>query len=463
MEFKTFPKAMAITAAITLGVGFSFAQDVEIATWAGFRKGAASFTFDDGAPSHVSDAGPMFKKYNYKATFNLVVNWSPDWNGFQGLADEGHEIASHSNSHGNNMSGEEASSKTNIKGRINQKYGIITVAYPNCNVPNESAVLQNYIVGRICNGSWQSMSDDMGKDGPSNWAKVPAIMTGSENGGINNTNGFTSKMQGVISKNGWVAFLTHGFQGKSNGSATYSPTDINAIDGALKWAQQNDKDIWVAPMGHVAMYIKERKASKAEASTSGSTVTVKLTHNIKDNVSDYDYPLSLRVKYSGSKANVTQAGAALESKIDGGYVYFDAVPNAGDIVISGEGGGPAPESSASIESSASVPSSSATIAKSSGSVARSSNSFGRSSSSTAITSSTEALPEDPSLLSVAVFKSSDNYIVVANAQGKPITVFNSLGHVVRTTRGLGCQQKVYTGAKGMYIVKVGSRTFKTAL
>ena len=469
MEFKTFPKAMAITAAITLGVGFSFAQDVEIATWAGFRKGAASFTFDDGAPSHVTDAGPTFKKYNYKATFNLVVNWNPNWSGFQGLADEGHEIASHSNSHGNNMSGEEASSKTNIKGRINQKYGIITVAYPNCNVPNESAVLQNYIVGRICNGSWQSMSDDMGKDGPSNWAKVPANMTGSE-GQVKSTNDFTSRMQSAVSKNGWVAFLTHGFQGKSNGNANYSPTDLSAIEGALKWAQQNDKDIWVAPMGFVAMYIKERKASQASASTSGSTVTVKLTHNIKDNVSDYDYPLSLKVKYSGSKAEVTQAGAKLESKIDGGYVYFDAVPNAGDIVISGEGGGPAPESSASIESSASVPTSSATVERSSNSFGRSSNSFGRSSNSfgtsssgTAITSSTEALPEDPSLLSVAVFKSSDNYIVVANAQGKPITVFNSLGHVVRTTRGLGCQQKVYTGAKGMYIVKVGSRTFKTAL
>lgn len=71
--------------------------------------------------------------------------------------------------------------------------------------------------------------------------------------------------------------------------------------------------------------------------------------------------------------------------------------------------------------------------------------------------------KDPSLLLVSVYRSSDNYIVVANAQGKTITVFNSLGHVVSTTRGLGTQQKVYTGAKGVYIVKVGSRTFKTAL
>ena len=308
----------AASAVGLFAVGSAFAQSVEIATWSGFRKGAASFTFDDGAPSHVTDAGPMFKKYGYKGTFNLVVNWNPNWSGFQGLADEGHEIASHSNSHGNNMSGEEASSKKTIEGKIKQKYGIITVAYPNCNVPNESAVLQNYIVGRICNGSWKGMADEMGKDGPSNWAQVPATMTGAE-GQLKSTNDFTGRMQKVIQSNGWAAFLTHGFQGKNNGNANYSPTDINAIDGALKWAQQNDKDIWVAPMGHVAMYLKERKASKAEASSSGGNITVKLTHNIADNISKYDYPLSLKVKYDGSKAEVTQAGAKLESKIDGGY------------------------------------------------------------------------------------------------------------------------------------------------
>jgi hypothetical protein len=369
------------------------------------------------------------------------------------MAKNGHEIASHSNTHGQNMSGEEASSKQSIAGRIQQKYGIITVAFPNCNVPNESAVLQNYIVGRICN----SGNSIVGKDGPSNWARVPAIMTGP-----NGSNDFKGPMGSVVSSNSWVSFLTHGFSGKNNGNANYSPTDIGLIEDALKYAQQNDKDIWVAPMGHVAMYIKERKASKAQASSSGSTITVQLTHNIKDNVSNYDYPLSLRVKYSGSTANVTQAGAKLESKINGGYVYFDAVPNAGEIVIAGEGGsGPSPESSSSvIASSADVVKSS-----SSGGFGRSSSSrVGRSSSSMGfMSSSTDALPEDPSLLAVAVYRSSDNYIMVNNAQGKSITVFNSLGHVVRTTRGIGCVQKVYTGAKGVYIVKVGTRTFKTSL
>lgn len=443
----------AASAVGLFAVGSAFAQDVEIATWSGFRKGAASFTFDDGAPSHVSDGGPLFDKYGYKGTFNVVVNWNPDWSGFGNMAKNGHEIASHSNTHGQNMSGEEASSKKAIEGKIQQKYGIITVAYPNCNVPNKSAVLQNYVIGRICNGSWQSQPDMMGKDGPSDWAMASAIMTGSTG-----TNDFKGNMQKAVQQGGWIAFLTHGFEGKNNGSATYSPTPLGSIEDGLKWAQQNDKDIWVAPMGHVAMYIKERKASKAQASSSGSTITVQLTHNIKDNVSNYDYPLSLRVKYSGSTANVTQAGAKLESKIDGGYVYFDAVPNAGDIVIAGEGSGPAPESSSSVEPPAS--SSSATNPASSSSATNPWGPWNPPSSS-----GTTALEkvDFESNVHYSVYRSSDNYIVVGGAQGKAITVYNHMGQVVRVTRGLGFEQKVYTGAKGAYIVRVGNRTFKVNL
>lgn len=441
-------KKLAVAAMMTLGSSMVFAQDAEIATWSGFRKGAASFTFDDGAPSHVTDGGPLFDKYGYKATFNLVVNWSPNWSGFGNMAKNGHEIASHSNSHGNNMSGEEASSKKSIENHITQKYGIVTVAYPNCNVPNESAVLQNYIVGRICNGSWKGMADEMGKDGPSNWAQTPATMTGAE-GQIKSTNDFTGRMQKVIQSNGWAAFLTHGFQGKQNGNANYSPTDLNAIEGALKWAQQNDKDIWVAPMGHVAMYIKERKASKIEPQDGGAanTMTFVLKHSIADNVSKYDYPLSIKVKTDWSNVEVTQDGAALESKVDGGYVYFDAVPNAGKIVVKNAAAAPESSSSSEPESSSSEISSSSV-----GCV----NPFDPGCQ----TGVAAAIPNN---FLISVYRSSDNYIVVGGAQGQSITVFNSLGHKLRSTRGLGAEQKVYTGAKGMYIVKVGGRTWKVKL
>ena len=439
-------------AAALMGASMIYAQDAEIATWSGFRKAAVSFTFDDGPQSDVDVALPMFEKYGYKATFNIVTNWANgggangmlNWSGVQKLSEAGHEIASHSNSHPNGQpmpANEISSSKGTINQKIQQKYGCVTLAYPNCDTPGDSQVLQNYVVGRICNGSWKGGSDIMGKDGPNNWAAASALMTGS-----NGTSDFKGNMDKAVQQGGWVAFLTHGFQGKTNGFADYSPTDANGMDGALQYAQQKDKDIWVAPMGHVAMYIKERKASQVSASTSGSTTTVKLTHNIKDNISDYDYPLTLKVKTSLSKAEVTQAGAKLEAKIEGGYAIFDAVPNAGDIVIAGEGAGP--ESSSSSET---------TSSSSSGAVDCTANPTDASCQGMAIAS------ELQNNFNLSVYRSSDNYIVVGGAQGMNITVFNSLGHQVRTTRGLGAEQKVYTGAKGVYIVKVGNKTRKVKL
>lgn len=441
-------KNISIATLLALGCSMAFAQTVEIGTWAGFRKAAVSFTFDDGPQSDIDVALPMFEKYGYKATFNIVTNWANgggnngmlNWDGVKKLASSGHEIASHSDSHPNGKpmpANEISSSKGTISQKIQQKYGVVTLAYPNCDTPGDAQVLQNYVVGRICNGSWKGGPDIMGKDGPSNWAAVSALMTGNQG-----TSDFKGNMDRAVQQGGWVAFLTHGFQGKTNGFADYSPTDANGMDGALQYAQQKDKDIWVAPMGYVAMYIKERKASKADASTSGDAITVKLTHTIADNISKYDYPLSLRVKSDWSKVEVTQANATLESKVDGGYVYFDAVPNAGDVVIKNGNAAPQPVSSSSAQEEPA------------------------SSSSEVLSSSSEGtygVVDMPNTYHVAVYRSSDNYIVVGGAQGMSISVFNSLGHKLRTTRALGLEQKVFTGAKGVYIVKVGNKTWKVKL
>ena len=120
-----------------------------------------------------------------------------------------------------------------------------------------------------------------------------------------------------------------------------------------------------------------------------------------------------------------------------------------------------PESSSSseeLESSSSVKSSSSNDKLESSSSVKSSSSIVAGSSS-----ATTALLEHPSPLSVSVSRSSDNSIVVSNALGRSITVFNSLGHTICTVRGTAGVQKVYVEAKGVYIVKVGSRIFKISL
>ena len=451
-------KKLTFATVLAMGASMIYAQTAEIATWSGFRKAAVSFTFDDGPQSDVDVALPMFEKYGYKATFNIVTNWANgggnngmlNWSGVQKLSAAGHEIASHSDSHPNGKpmpANEISSSKGTISQKIQQKYGVVTLAYPNCDTPGDAQVLQNYVVGRICNGSWKGGSDIMGKDGPSNWAAVSALMTGNQG-----TSDFKGNMDKAVQQGGWVAFLTHGFQNKTNGFADYSPTDANGMDGALQYAQQKDKDIWVAPMGYVAMYIKERKASKIEPQDGGSanSMAFELKHSIADNISKYDYPLSIKVKTDWSKVEVTQDGAKLESKVDGGYVYFDAVPNAGKIVVTNANAAPEPESSSSSE---------VTDNSSSSDVGCDALIPGCGYEGPGM----EIAPSIQNNFHLAVYRSSDNYIVVSGAQGQNITVFNSLGHKLRSTRGLGVEQKVYTGAKGIYIVKVGGKIMKVRL
>ncbi|WP_407456709.1 polysaccharide deacetylase family protein [Fibrobacter sp.] len=450
-------KKLTFATVLAMGASMIYAQTAEIATWSGFRKAAVSFTFDDGPQSDVDIAMPMFDKYGYKATFNIVTNWANggnsgmlNWDGVKKLASSGHEIASHSDSHPQNgamPSSEIASSKGTLNQKVQQKYGVITLAYPNCNTPGDQQVLQNYVLGRICNASWSGGSDIMSKDGPNNWAAVAAMMTGS-----NGTSDFKGNMDKALNQGGWVAFLTHGFTTGSNGFASYSPTEASGMDGALQYAQQKDKDIWVAPMGYVAMYIKERKASKIEPQDGGSanSMAFELKHSIADNISKYDYPLSIKVKTDWSKVEVTQDGAKLESKVDGGYVYFDAVPNAGKIVVTNANAAPEPESSSSSE---------VTDNSSSSDVGCDALIPGCGYEGPGM----EIAPSIQNNFHLAVYRSSDNYIVVSGAQGQNITVFNSLGHQVRATRGLGVEQKVYTGAKGIYIVKVGGKTMKVRL
>lgn len=326
-------------------VGLAEAQ--EIGTWADFHSAAASFTFDDNAPSHVTKVAPEFKKRGYAATFNVVTSWMNQqnaWSNFAGLVTDGHEIASHTDSHGNgDLSDELATSKKTINQKITGQ-DCNTVAYPFCTVPsNGNALKSNYMGGRICDGQI------MGKS-PSDYFRISAITTGSGDGNnFNDVSQLTGKMQQAKSQGGWVVFLTHGIQGESNGSATYSPTSLSTITGALDWAKTND--IWVTTFRNAIMYSKERdKSTITKKSGDASSETYSLTHNIKDGVSNYDYPLSIRVKNTNNWTTVsgTQGGKAITASIKDGYIYFNAVPNGGDIVIS-SGGSSTPTSSSATQ------------------------------------------------------------------------------------------------------------------
>ena len=329
MKLKRFTLLLI---SLVFAVWQSFAQSVpsgySVGTWSGFRTAAATFTFDDDAPSHITVVAPAFEERGYRATFNVVVNWmnqANQWSSFQKLANKGHEIASHTVTHSQNTPSDElSSSKTTINQKITGQ-DCNTIAYPYCNVPSDrNALSQNYIGGRICDGQV------MGKT-PSDYFQISAITTGSE-ANFTSTSNFTSSMQSAISKGGWVVFLTHGIQGESNGNATYSPTDISAITGALDWAKQNDSKIWVATFRDAILYAKERDALKLTETTESSKLKLTVSVNITSSIVEYDYPITVRREMPNGWSNISVSlnneDIDVEMKTVNGkqYAEFDVIP-----------------------------------------------------------------------------------------------------------------------------------------
>lgn len=316
-------KTLALIASMAITIFGASAQ--EIATWAGFTKAAVTWTFDDGAneSSAHSWAASELEKYNFPGTFYLVTNWtSGRYSTYASMVSKGHEIGSHSDSH-SSSDGELATSQNTINQNISGQK-CITVAYPNCQVPTESTVLRYYIGGRICGGQNNAKS-------PSNFARLDSHICGTQ--GKNSTSAFQSTCQSAASSNGWSVFLIHGFsQRQANGS--YSPTSETAFSETLAWLDQNRTTYWVATFRDAIKYIKERdNATLKETSSTTTEITYSLTDNLDNEI--YNYPLSIRIPLPegwNEGAIVTQNDEELESRIEGNYIYFDAVPDGGTIL-----------------------------------------------------------------------------------------------------------------------------------
>ncbi|MBQ4215678.1 MAG: carbohydrate binding domain-containing protein, partial [Bacteroidales bacterium] len=146
------------------------------------------------------------------------------------------------------------------------------------------------------------------------------------------TSNFTNSMQSAISKGGGVVFLTHGIQGESNGNATYSPTAISAITGALDWAKQNDSKIWVATFRDAILYAKERDALRLTETTESSKLKLSASVSITSSVVDYTYPITVRRELPSGWTNFAAAtdGEDIEVTVltsgSKKYAQFNVIP-----------------------------------------------------------------------------------------------------------------------------------------
>ena len=313
-------------------LGQRIAIPYEIATWQGFKPAAISYTFDDNCPNQLATAVPLFDKQGFKVTLFTVINWAPNWVGLRTAAANGHEIASHTVTHPNLDSINETRQTVEFhdsKNRIDSNIvdsKCVTIAYPFCSCSNSKLCSEFYIAARSCDGYDVPST-------PADFMHISSINCGAEGPGKTATD-LNTKVESAIQQNGWCVFLFHGI----DNDQAYSPMPSEQLGTHLKYVYAKRANYWVATFGNVVRYIKERNAVILNVKSETPTrISLQLTDTLNNEI--YNYPVSIRrpIPKGWKGASVMQGdekrSVFLVKKDKAAYIQFDAIPNAGTIVI----------------------------------------------------------------------------------------------------------------------------------
>lgn len=225
-------------------------ETLKIAPWNGY-KGAVSFTFDDGDPSHLSVAIPELDKHKMHGTFFLIVKSMGGVDPWKKAQATGHEIASHSATHTNPAQFKPDQEEAEIVGAakaLEQAYGrpIPSFAYPFSAITPalKAKVEKTHLVAR--GGGGNVIPPDPEPD----WLNLGSQITLTET----KVDLYKGWIDEALAKGAWSIFMIHGLEGTPWG---YSP--IKRTDFAATLDHVKDKDLWVATFGEVGAYFRAQK------------------------------------------------------------------------------------------------------------------------------------------------------------------------------------------------------------
>jgi len=254
------------------------------------------------------------------------------WSQAQTAAAYGDEIASHTMTHPSltgvtavQLTNELANSQSNINSHVTNEL-CVTLAYPNCVVPNETIVAQYYIAARGCSGQLVSST-------PLDFMNISSFVCGPA-GSIQTAAQFNSLADNAAAAKAWCVYLIHALDG-DNG---YSPLPSATLQASVDYMSTNQNKFWVETFGNVVRYIRERNASSvAETASSDNSLIVQVTNNLNNLI--YNFPITLRrpLPANWPAIAVSQNSQPIAAKLvtvnSTNYVMFDVVPNGGNIVL----------------------------------------------------------------------------------------------------------------------------------
>lgn len=294
-----------------------------ITTWQGNRQAAVCYTFDDACPNQFKTAIPILDRYKAPATFFVSQAFNPDWNVLTAISRNGHEIASHTQTHCN-LTDEVAETEYAQSNRlIESKTGnkVYTLAYPFCNAPSDSITARYYLGARICSGQIE-------KSTPDNFMRISSIVVGKESG-FTTGESLVRLFRNTLQQNGCCILLIHEID---NGPG-YSPLSSQALEESLEYIHNNPV-FWVTTFKDYICYAKEKEAAQIkEIERSEKQISLTVTDNLPDSVYKTPVTVSYPLPEDWSDASINCRKKAIESRTEGNRILFDIIPDSGIVTI----------------------------------------------------------------------------------------------------------------------------------
>lgn len=256
-------------ALLALSYLFVSAQETGAFPWPDGKTMAISLTWDDGRKSQVETGTPLLDKYGVKATFyvvpSLVEEALPGW---QTAVKNGHEIGNHSLLHpcsGNFLWAREVALEEYTLARMNEELGkanekvrqLLNVtptefAYP-CGQTfvGRGRETQSYVplvTDRFVSG--RTWLDEVPND--------PAYCDLAQLTGVEMDGKDFDEIKALIEtarKDGlWLILAGHDI-----GEKNIQTTEVEMLNRLLPYLQDPANGIWVAPVGEISAYVKEKR------------------------------------------------------------------------------------------------------------------------------------------------------------------------------------------------------------
>ncbi len=333
--------------------------EVEIATWRGFAGGAASITFDDGTWDQYALGAPVLEEYGVRGTFFIISHlidrgvWDDggtirrlvSWDEAAELAEAGHEIGGHGATHADlSRSGADAEYElTESRRRIEEKLpdvDVVSMSWPYFRSTGEARTIAEdvYIAARggaAIPDQFRSIHEtNPSSAAPPDLYNVNAIGVRP----VDPPEEWIELAEALYADGGWAVVTLHGIDDGSLGRPRIGWQPIRPIDLAAIIEGLQSRDIWIAPFGEVAAYIRHRESAEVELEALDEhEVSVAISGDKRANRVDIPLTLRLSARDEVGAIPIELVGGLAADLPSGSDLVVEVTPDSEPLIIRAAG------------------------------------------------------------------------------------------------------------------------------